>query len=365
MLTAPHGPEPPWITARLNVLLRNPVDLFGRTEQEVPMTDTLPQIQPMLARSIRDINPADTEAILRNPNWVAEEKLDGVRQKLHVGFRGNRLDGRNRSRHTRLCVERTDNFPEWRDLPLSGLAGTVFDGEVVSGDRGASLPATIAVVNSGAERSRNIQARNGRPLYHVFDIIRDRGDNVTETLRDRRRRLEQIFEDHASVLASAGVVLVPQSRDARALYAAVVARGGEGIMVKDLNGTYAPGKRVTTMLKWKREETVDGWISGYTPADPESAWAGTVGALLVSVHDAASGAAVEVGSVIPGDMEQRRAMSADDGSLRPEWYGRVVEVRGQSWTKNRRLSHCVLVRFRPDKSPTQCALHCREESPRA
>jgi ATP-dependent DNA ligase len=40
----------------------------------------------------------------------------------------------------------------------------------------------------------------------------------------------------------------------------------------------------------------------------------------------------------------------DEGALREEYYGRVMEVRGQILTKQGRFQHAVFLHWRPDKT---------------
>ena len=51
----------------------------------------------------------------------------------------------------------------------------------------------------------------------------------------------------------------------RAFYEDVVARGGEGVMAKNLNAAYQPGKRSEDLRKVKRAATWDAVVMGFTP----------------------------------------------------------------------------------------------------
>jgi ATP-dependent DNA ligase len=54
-------------------------------------------------------------------------------------------------------------------------------------------------------------------------------------------------------------------------------------------------------------------------------------------------------------LEERKAMTAPDGSLKPEYYNRVVTFRGQQLSdKSYRFRHAVFVGWREDKTPEQC-----------
>ena len=57
-------------------------------------------------------------------------------------------------------------------------------------------------------------------------------------------------------------------------------RRAEGVVAKDVNAAYAPGKR-TAMVKVKRARTIDAVITGYRPGKE----AGTVGSLILGLYD--------------------------------------------------------------------------------
>lgn len=328
---------------------------------------SLPQIEVMLAQDMKDLDPREQQAILTSSRWVAEEKLDGNRAKVHVTSTGLRLDGRRKSDKTYQYVERTENFPQFGGCKvLANYVGMVLDAEVLmtsaSIDTGSvvtsgTMTSTTAVVNCSPEKSRAIQAKWGNAKLFVFDLIRDTdGKPCLLRFKDRRAILEAIWSEFGSELNAAGVYLVEQHTDAVALQKKVLAAGGEGIMLKDVEAPYAEGKRAKTILKLKRVYTVDGWISGFVPAEAGKGWQGLVGAFEVSVYDEKTGEPQVVGACQPGTLEFRRWISAPDGSLRPQYYGQVVELRGNAWTKNMRLFHCTLQGFRPDKNKEDCRI---------
>jgi bifunctional non-homologous end joining protein LigD len=131
----------------------------------------------------------------------------------------------------------------------------------------------------------------------------------------------------------------------------VVNEGLEGLMFKEISGLYGIGKRSGTWLKLKRFESVEGFITGYLPGS--NAWTGLVGALLVSAY-LPNGELFEFAAVSGFDFELRKAMTADDGSLREGYLGLVVEIRGQERSKSRRYRHAVLYRWRSDRTPESC-----------
>ncbi len=328
----------------------------------------------MLATDLRDLPSADQDRVWNTPDFVAEEKLNGIRALLHIGQSESRLTTRVRSKRTGLYLERSDNFPHLRDLPVSFLEGTVLDGELLldkarlfTGTTWAhgSLSCTMAVCSSSPARAVEIQGREGKADYCVFDIIRDRGAAVEGfPLSERRRRLESVFvELRKRGISLESLRLVPQVQEKkRAFYAQVLRDGGEGVMLKHRDGLYQHAGRSPRVLKAKRSLTVDGFIIGSTAG--KNGNAGLVGSLRIGVYDADTGEIREIAGVAPYDLSRgpkksnlRRAMTvllSGAPELAPGFQGRVVEIEAFCWNKNARLVHAKLARFRPDKDKADC-----------
>lgn len=328
----------------------------------------------MLASDLRGLSPDEQERVWRSSAYTAEEKFDGVRALLHIEASESRLTTRVKSKRSGLYIERSDNFPHLRDLPLDFLAGTILDGELLldkprlfTGATWAkgSLSCTMAVCNCFPARAAEIQQREGAVAYWAFDLIRDRGKAVQNLpFIERRRRLERIFaemRDRHVPLDS--LRLVPQVvEDKRAFYAQIIRRGGEGVMLKNRDAFYQHEGRSRHLLKAKKSLSVDGFIIGSTPG--KNVNAGLVGSLLVGAYDAATGTVREIAGVAPYDLSLgpkasnlRRAMTVvRNGSprLAPAYLGRVVEIEAFCWNKNARLVHAKLARFRPDKDKADC-----------
>lgn len=328
----------------------------------------------MLANDLRDLPGSDQNGVWSNPDFVAEEKLNGIRALLHIGSYGSRLTTRVKSKRTGLYLERSDNFPHLRDLPIGFLDGTILDGELLldkprlfTGTTWAqgSLSCTMAVCSSSPARAAEIQGREGKADYWVFDIIQDRGEPVQGLpLSERRRRLEYLFGEFRKCgIPLEALRLVPQVLEKkRAFYAEVLREGGEGVMLKHRDGLYQHAGRSRHVLKAKRSLTVDGFIIGSTPG--KSGNAGLVGSLRIGVYDEATGVVREIAGVAPYDLSRgpkrsnlRRAMTVQlNGApeLAPGFHGRVVEIEAFCWNKNARLVHAKLARFRPDKDKVDC-----------
>lgn len=343
--------------------------------------DILPQIAPMLCRNATDFldynlpKPWDTrfmgESFWSNNNCIAEEKIDGVRLKLHVSSNGVRMDSRRKSDVDYAYTERTGNFPQFQELSVVlkdkflGITNSitmfrkpcvkgslVLDGEVYMTakkiDTGSvvtdsNLNATIAITNSAPEISIPLQKKYGYAVYYIFDVICDL------PYRERRGVICEIV----GLARSKGIpVILPTFCvvDKMSFYEQIIEGGGEGVVLKNVYGYYEPGKRSKSQYKLKVFREIDCFITGYTPGEHGNE--GLVGAFLVSVF--LDGKKFEIGAVSGITKELRKEVTAEDGSLKDEFYGKVVTCRYQELTKTKRMRSAVFVGFRPDKSMHDC-----------
>ena len=231
---------------------------------------------------------------------AVEDKYDGIRAQAHVAHGEVKFFSRTRD-------EITESFPE---LPgaLAGLPqDAILDGEIVAWEYPPQLENTKAIVDtpaSDASEAKASELGHARPFsvlqkrlgrkkvsekmlweipvaFLVFDVLYAGGDLVIDRpLRQRARILDDllaakrtqqgitgplggagqrklIFGD-AEEIAAAGIIRAPVFRAASAdemeeLFAAAQDRGNEGLMIKDLDSAYAPGKRGKSWLKMKRE----------------------------------------------------------------------------------------------------------------
>lgn len=324
--------------------------------QQVPtQPPLLRQLNVMLARNVKDLPEETLAEMCTSVKWVAEEKLDGVRAKLHLGKKGNRIDSRHRSDVTYEYVEKTNCLPHLRDVKHV-FAGTVLDGELIMPveriDNGKTktdshLTSTTATVNSSPERAVELQELVGRCRYFAFDLLFYCGEDVRWRPYFERYDMLGAVHPHLRFVSlparCAGLGKV-------AFYNALVKGGGEGVMLKRLDWPYESGKRSKGMYKWKKSQSCDCFVTGFVPGKGE--FSGLVGALVVSVMD--KGKEQEVAAVQPGDLTFRREISLPDGSLRDDIYCKVLEVTYLCETKNNRLRHAVLKRWRTDKTMYEC-----------
>ncbi|CAN5269601.1 ATP-dependent DNA ligase [soil metagenome] len=196
---------------------------------------------------------ADAPEVMRRVGdeaWI-EDKYDGIRAQLHVHAEGTV------SLFSRDLNDVTRSFPEIAEAAatLQTDAPLVIDGELVPLRQGsvldfASLQTRLGRVRPSAELLAEVPV-----VLVAFDLLHLRGEDLLETaLRERRGQLEalaladrtseRMLLSHLASAASAEEV-DRHFDDARE-------RHNEGLMIKDPNSTYQPGRRGLGWLKLKK-----------------------------------------------------------------------------------------------------------------
>ncbi|KKM96923.1 hypothetical protein LCGC14_1173330 [marine sediment metagenome] len=334
-------------------------------KRDVDRPELIPQHPVMLARNVKDLKPNIFEGMRKNENgiWIAEEKLDEMRAKWHLGGFTNRIDSRNRSDVTYEYADKTNSLPHLRDLPHE-LDGTLLDGglcmpiKTINDGKTQTtgwLTTTTAVVNSKPQRAIELQKRWGWCRYFIYDILFYCGSDVRALKYEERYKLVKDVWQQLQETSQAKRIQLPihEKGAFEKLYKDVVACGGEGLMFKRLDWPYEQRGRSKGSFKWKKYKELDGFITGYVPGKNE--FSGLVGSLLISVLQ--DDQKMEVAAVQPGDLGFRNRITDPAGELKDEYYGKVVRIHYLCKTKNKRLRHAVLApeqAFRTDKTLYDC-----------
>src|SRR6266404_3046360 len=221
------------------------------------------------------------EALSYFQNASVEDKYDGIRAQAHVSGGEVHIFSRTRD-------EITESFPEL-PMALGGLPkDAVLDGEIVAwnaGDAGVparALPFSKLQQRLGRKKVSGKLLRDVPVAYLVFDVLYADGELLLDRpLCERARILDSLLNE---LLAAPHVVTVDQRQaqsslgfdvpddesplapvlrapvatpnsadDLDALFTAARERGNEGLMIKDLDSLYTPGRRGKSWLKMKRE----------------------------------------------------------------------------------------------------------------
>ena len=194
----------------------------------------------MLAQPEED--PAEIVAAL-GAGAIADDKYDGIRAQIHT-------DGTQVRIYSRTLDNVTHRFPEIEAAARELGASLILDGEIVAfSDR--VLPFAVIQTRLGRRQVSDKLLAEAPVVYFAFDILYLNGEVLFE--RPLRERLEKL----RSVVRGGAIRVSEQSaiRDAAhvdALFDAARARANEGLVLKDPESIYTPGRRGKSWLKYKK-----------------------------------------------------------------------------------------------------------------
>ena len=225
-------------------------------------------------------SPAESveEAFTCFDHASVEDKYDGIRAQAHVG------PGEPHARlFSSTLDEITESFPELV-APLNAFAETlVFDGEIVAWDASGNraLPFSELQKRLGRKKVSEALQREVPVAYVAFDVLyADTELVIDRSLRERGTILDRVFaaerrpvtvtaagvQEHlcfetaseASARPPATVIRAPVAaadspEHLAEIFEKALERGNEGLMIKDLESPYTPGRRGQSWLKLKRE----------------------------------------------------------------------------------------------------------------
>ena len=293
--------------------------------------------------------------IVEGPQWVFEEKYDGIRAVAR----------RDRGRvkiWSRTLQDLTGGFPHIVDamaaLPNGDL---VVDGELVALDA------------KGVSRFQLLQRRGAAGAaptrYAVFDVIIVDGRSLLKRpLAERRAAVERLIGRRTDPL----FVSRRMVRDGRAAYRNAKRLGWEGIIAKDEGSPYEPGTRSRFWRKVKVRKESEFVIGGFTAPKGSRQH---LGALLVGLYDGpqlryvgkiGTGFTQETLEMLSQKLERLRTKKSpfdppppirDATWVRPKLVAQLVYAE---WTADGKLRQPAFLGLRTDKDPSECTWSKRE-----
>lgn len=328
------------------------------------------ELNPMLCYDYWKIHPKQQEAIWKNADWIAQEKLNGCRLIIHfVRGIGVFAHSRTVSAKTYRRTELTDRLL-FRSL-IPDFTATV-DSEVMchsATGTSNSLETTTALLHMRAEASRRIQADQKCPLAaHVFDMTNWQGID----LRDKKlcERLSYMSDFQTAIQqteASKYFVSLPvQLHKKKDFYNQVLKSGGEGVVLKNLNAPYedSSARKRHGWIKVKKQVEVDAFVSGFERGRTGGDYETKVGSLVFSTNTEEGPLVVAKVSNLPWSF--RKEVSEYDREtntvkLDVNCYGRVARVIGLELSRRAgRLVHPRIDYWRSDLNQEQCVYSFRE-----
>jgi ATP-dependent DNA ligase len=293
----------------------------------------------MSAQGVKD--KAHLDELLDDPNYIAQEKLDGMRAIVHVTKDGLRIFSRSAGVNDPFRpLEKTAALPHLAVLQFPHLAGTILDGEIL-------LPGVDSATLSGTVNRKETNGESTRVKFFVFDILRFcKADLMNKVYRDRISILE-----HAKMqLSSQYITVLPVAETTqrkRGLYNSILKSGGEGILLKRLDAFYIPGARPrNNWYKAKKSATFDCVIMGFTKGMGK--FNNRIGAVKFGQY--VKGKLVELGQASGMSDRERLQMSTSPGY----YIGKVVCIKGMERLKSGAIRHPQFDKIRYDKNAKDC-----------
>ncbi|HEX7831563.1 MAG TPA: ATP-dependent DNA ligase [Thermoanaerobaculia bacterium] len=195
----------------------------------------------MLAQPEED--PAEIVAAL-GEGAIADDKYDGIRAQIHA-------DGEEVRIYSRTLDDITHRFPEIEASARVLKRSVILDGEIVA-FRDRILPFAIIQKRLGRRQVTSKLLADAPVVFFAFDLLYLDGKALFEApLHQRLEKLRGLVRPGAPIrLGDSSPV-----RDAAhvdELFDKARARANEGLVVKDPNSVYTPGRRGKSWLKYKK-----------------------------------------------------------------------------------------------------------------
>lgn len=352
-------------------------------------------LKAMKAADARKINESRLHRMLADPYWKGQIKFDGRR---FLASMDGSVPGENGGtlRFFGPKLEKTTNVPHLTKLYVPELAGTIFDGEVIAANDNFDYLGSVMGKSVNADAAVRQQQQSGVFMkYCIWDCIAYRGKPILDwPLRKRDEiRAEAIKVLQAKHRGAEFIMSVPYLEgDIMKEFDRLCDMGHEGIMIKNLNGVYIPGKRRNEWFKYKREFKVDDVViigfdepTEYYQGD-DSLFDAASGVTYVPMHiwervptaDKVLGkikprktkyfennwiGAIRIGQYKDGKLIYVGSVSGIDEPLRakmsvPEnqknFIGEVIEIKYFERKKSGKFRHLSFVRSRDDKPAEEC-----------
>ena len=333
---------------------------------------------PQLCKRIKDLKQDQQELVWNSQDWIAEEKIDGVRmiivwdateKKFHFYSRNNSVTDYLPQDYADTIFVTAKNF----DYPNN----FVLDSEIISSNSCletnthclTQLQSTAALLNLNSEDSKTIQKKY--PLkFVVFDCLYDSSSLIDEIWEVRHYHAAKL----CSKLLESGFCcelnkVVENTADnqyvKREFFDAVINRYGEGIVLKNRNAKYhATSSRTIDCVKVKRStadaltKDIDAFVTDYVVGKDDTRNSnmvvGFVFSILLKKQDGSVVThPIAVCSNVSDIIKDDATVISEDGQvkLNPDYYGRVATVQGQNISaRSLRLTHAVIDCWRPDRS---------------
>lgn len=190
-----------------------------------------------------------------------EYKYDGFRLQLH-------RDGDKINLFTRRLENVTEQFPDVVEVIKQHVKSKqyILDSEVIGIDPKTHAWLAFQQISQRIKRKYDIHqlVKDVPIMINVFDAMLVDGKNlIKHSFKERRAAIERVVQEVNNKLQPAKQLVTDDAAKAEKFYKEALAKGNEGIMMKNLEAPYKPGSRVGYGVKVKPVmETLDLVIVG-------------------------------------------------------------------------------------------------------
>ena len=351
--------------------LRPPTAEAGRAQRKITSEDGHERqgelsLSNLPAAKARFVEPMKAKLVEQPPvtgDWIYELKFDGIRL---IGVKRNEkisLLSRNEN-------ELAKRFPEvveaMKTLPAREC---VIDGEVVALDQEGRSSFQLL-------QAREMEGRKTPVYFYAFDLLQIDGHSLASLpLEARKDVLEKLCAEARDPIRFSGAI----GTDARRLLAEVKRRGLEGLIGKQSNSVYEPGRRSAAWIKLKCVNEQEFVIGGYTPPQGSRKYFGAIlvgyyqNKKLVFAGKVGTGFTAKSLSILYKKFQKEARNDCPFVDLPSRQNGQwvqditpsmmrkmhwvnpvfVCEVKFAEWTRDKKLRAPVFLGLREDKNPSE------------
>jgi len=203
-------------------------------------------IKVMLYQKVHDIK----EAFERVGKPAAfEYKYDGFMCQIHK--KGDKVQ-----LFTRRQEDVTKQFPDVVDIVIKYIKANdlIFESEIIGTDRKTGQWLSFQSISQRIKRKHNVEEMASKipVIIRVFDSIYFEGKStIYLPFKERRKLISEVVKPFKGKINLAEQIVTSSEKEAELFYKESLAKGNEGIMVKNLDAEYKPGSRVGYGVKVK------------------------------------------------------------------------------------------------------------------
>ena len=177
--------------------------------------------------------------------FFAEDKLDGIRAQIHKS-------GPQVGIYTRTMDRTDESFPDIVAAVAEIPGEFLLDGEIVPYRDGQVLPFAHIQHRLGRKRPSRRNLEENPAAFIAFDILYRDGQLLMDCpMRDRREALARLAGPASKQLLITNVEPVTTAEQIERSFEAARCHRNEGLVLKDPDSAYAPGRRGQWWLKLK------------------------------------------------------------------------------------------------------------------